>query len=731
MKKLRFITFHYVSLLVAVAFYFSKFPSAYSQNLNWVKQISGNNLDYLKGMTTDANGNIYVVGGFAGTIDFDPGPGVVSAGPAFGSDIWFGKYSSTGNLIWAHALIGGDDDFGTDIALDNSGNVYITGYFGTQTSLDFDPGPGNAPPTVAHGLFVAKYNNNGVYQWVKTIGHNNVLVRSNAIAVDGSGNCYIAGTLWTTQTSQVNFNPSGSANLSTANGSVFYAKYSSTGTYIWAKNVGPGNSISVECRDLALDASNNVYITGTFNGTADFHPSGTTPTLNSSAGAAYVCKYNSSGNYVWTKQVGGQNGDVGRACAVDASNNVYVTGSYNTAGENIFLTKFNSSGTQLILKNIGGSTYNDRGQSLRLEGSSIYLAGLFRGTNIEFNPDGPPAELTSALYHDFFLAKYATSNLNCQWARRMDLQLDVLDPEVNALVISSGKIVAAGNFKGSGDFNTCASSTAYNATTLDAFIVGYNTQNPPIGITGPYVICAPGTLNFTIQNAPPGAAVTWSVSPANLVDPSTGSGNTFNTTLLAGVTSGTLTVTATVAGECGGVFQRSVHIGLPDNACTPDLVLEPCNTLHATTCSGGPTFNWYIDGNLVLTSEHNEVYISLILNPLLPGYHSLCVETQNDCGTSPQACSYFITGDCEYGQYAIGYPNPTHEEINFTLLPGEKEFVDFEYSYALLDKGGMVVKSGSTSKNTLVIDVRDLKKDTYFFKVQLPGQRIEQRIIID
>lgn len=729
----KFITFHYVSLLVVIVFYFSKSPSAFSQNLNWVRQIPGTGSNYLKSMTSDASGNIYVVGAFTGTINFGSGS---SAGPAVGSDIWFGKFSSTGNLIWAHGLVGGDDDFGWDIALDNSGNIYITGYFGTTTAqLDFDPGSGTAFPTVSHGLFFAKYNNNGIFQWVRTIGKSLVTTRSHAIAVDNSGNVHVAGTIWSSSTQTIDFNPGpGVNNLSTNNGSIFYAKYNSSGNYLWARNVGPGNSSPTECSDLALDSENNVYITGTFNGSADFHPSSNSPVLNSSAGAAYVCKYNSSGNFVWSKQVSGQNGDWGKRLAVDGSNNVYVTGPYNTNGRNIFLAKFNSSGAQQALKSIGG-TNSDEGQALTLDGTgNLYLTGFFNGTNINFNPDGPPKTLTSSgSFHNFFFGKYASSNLNCQWVRRIDFNLDLPDYELNAIRLVNNKIVVAGNFKGIGDFTSCGNHTVYNATTLHAFLAGYNASEAPFSISGPSTVCQPGPVTFHANNVPLGATVNWTAIPGTLVTPTSGTGSSFTVTVLPGV-SGTVSISATILGECGSTANTVLTIGLPEGqACEPsNLVLEPCSTLYAETCSGGAFYNWYINGNLVMTTQTNHAYISLTLNPLPAGQHTLCVAYANSCGEGPQACTTFYAPDCSGGQqFMMGYPNPTREEINFVLEPGGKETVDFEYSYSLIDKNGAAVKKGSTRKNALVIDVRDIKRDLYILKVQLPKQRIEQRIVVE
>lgn len=727
----KFITFHYVSLLIVMAFYFSKFPSAFSQNLNWARQLPGPGPDFLKSMTSDAAGNIYVVGAFTETFDFDPGAGEVIAGPAHNRDIWFGKYTSTGDLIWAKWIVGCHDGFGWDIALDNAGSLYITGFFGAGPPPDFDPGPGVAYPTVAHGLFLAKYTtNNGTFQWLRTVGNNNVTTRARAIAVDASNNVYIAGTLWATSTQTVNF---GGSSVSTSQGSVFFARFTSAGVNNLARIVGPANSTTTDLWDLALDASANIHITGQFSGIADFHPTASTPTINSANGSAYVCKYTSSGNHTWTRQVNGQNGDLGNRIAVDGSGNVYVTGSFNTNGGNIFLAKFNSSGTQQAFKSIGGSN-SDVGQALVLDGAgSLYLSGFFNGTNVSFNGAGVPLLTSSGSFHNFFYAKYSQSNLACQWARRIDFNIDPPDHEINGARLVAGKLVLGGNFQGTGDFTTCGNATAFTATSVDAFLIGYNTTDLPLGIIGPDEVCSPGPVTFTAVNVPLGAVVSWTAGPGTLVTPASGTGNPFTVTVLPGVT-GTATITASVPAECGGTALKNFTIGLPGGqACAPsDLVLEPCNTLYAQTCSGGPLYKWYIDGNLVLTTDLHYAYISLILNPLEAGQHTLCVAYANSCGEGPQACTTFYTGDCSGGQqFMMGYPNPTQQQLNFVLEPGGKETVDFEYSYKLIDKNGATVKSGATRKNALVVDVSDLKKDTYFFKVQLPNQRIEQRIIVE
>ncbi|MDA1016933.1 MAG: SBBP repeat-containing protein [Planctomycetota bacterium] len=101
------------------------------------------------GVVADADGNVYVVGDFEGTVDFDPGPSAVNLISAGGSDAFVAKYDDVGALIWARRLGGGGNDSGLAIALDDNGNVYTTGSF--AGTADFDPGA-NAFDLVSAGV---------------------------------------------------------------------------------------------------------------------------------------------------------------------------------------------------------------------------------------------------------------------------------------------------------------------------------------------------------------------------------------------------------------------------------------------------------------------------------------------------------------------------------------------------------------------------------------------------
>lgn len=714
----------------------------FSQNLNWMDQISGTGFDRIIGMKTDASGNIYVVGSFTQTIDLDPGPGVVSK-TAIASDIWMAKYTSGGALVWGNHLSGGGDDVGLDIALDNSGNVYITGYIvSTLPSFDFDPSAGSFQPGVTAGFF-AKYTNNGGFVWAKVLSGGGT-VGVNSIAVDASANIYIAGTM--SSGVSVDFDPgSGTQTRNAANGQIFYAKYNSSGGYVWAKNTGApsGN----QCWDLALDGSNNLTITGLFFGTTDFNPDGTSTNYTNTNGSAYLAKYNSSGTFQWAKTLSGSAGDWGKRCAADGSNNIYVTGKKAASNGEIFLIKYSSSGTVLWSWVIAG-TNSDEGQDLVVEGtSSVYISGYFTGTggSINFNPLGPPNSLTlPANDNDFFIGKYNASNGNATWIRNLDLTLVVPTFEVNGMGISGGNIVMAGNFRGSGDFNSCGASANYNATTIDAFIATFNASSSVPTINGPSTVCSTGSFAFTLTNSPPGATINWSVTPANLVNPSTGTGTSFSTNAANANSNGAITVTATVTGTCGVVASRpAVWVGRPsfsnttvdDNtyiigschgACPgyhwAEMTMQGITPAEVTwTLTPGGTVNWQWEPN------NNQIVFEVI--PFYTSFPFYFTPSGNVCGPSTfQFC--FISGsNCPQG-FAY-YPNPANEELVVMRTNEDKSIaapVDSEIS--LYSASMEELYSVTTNESTVRIPVLKYPEGRYYLKISNTEGVVMEKILI-
>ena len=302
-----------------------------SGNFVWAFQLgSPSNADYCGQVTVDASGNIYIVGFYDQTVDFDPTAGVsnlsVTGG---GTDVFIAKYTSAGNYIWA-GRIGGGGAVGVSIAVDASQNIYATGRF--SGTADMDPSP-SATSTLAatstsaagYDMFVCKLDASCNFVWAKQFSGNG-LESPLAITLDGSANVYLTGNFNGT----VDFDPSAATHTLTANAGAdaFICKLNTSGTFMWAHAFGSSTTDNDSGYDVKVSSPGNVFITGVFYGTTDFNPSPTATNVLSSAGSGdiFVSKFDSNGNFVWAKQMSGTNYDEGNSIAVDASENIYITG---------------------------------------------------------------------------------------------------------------------------------------------------------------------------------------------------------------------------------------------------------------------------------------------------------------------------------------------------------------------------------------------------------------------
>ncbi len=163
-------------------------------NFVWAKTMGGSGMENGNGISVDASGNIYTVGIFEGTADFDPGIGVFNLTSAGLDDIFISKLDAAGNFVWAKAIGQTANDIGKSIALDASGNVYTTGHF--TGTVDFDLGPGIFNLTTPAGsidVFILKLDSSGNFVWAKSLSGPSSET-ANSIAIDAAGNVDIVGS---------------------------------------------------------------------------------------------------------------------------------------------------------------------------------------------------------------------------------------------------------------------------------------------------------------------------------------------------------------------------------------------------------------------------------------------------------------------------------------------------------------------------------------------------------
>ena len=143
-------------LLLVTTTFFAQLPI-----LGWAKGIaefstSNANTDNVQQMSVDASGNVYTVGTFTGTADFNQSAAVYNL-TALSKDAFVQKLDANGNFLWAFNIGSIFDDFGYSVTNDAAGNVYITGTY--KYIVDFDPSTAvnNAPTSFLDQTFIAKY----------------------------------------------------------------------------------------------------------------------------------------------------------------------------------------------------------------------------------------------------------------------------------------------------------------------------------------------------------------------------------------------------------------------------------------------------------------------------------------------------------------------------------------------------------------------------------------------
>ena len=422
--------------LLTLLFLLSVTSQAQTPAFRWAKQVSSDMV--IAATTTDAAGNFYITGTFTGTVDFDPGPGIDTLTDAGFGDLFITKLDSNGNLLWAKRIGNGSYDEGNGITTDAAGNVYITGFFSTD-SVDFDPSPNTFFMSAGENSFVLKLTTSGGFIWAKQIAG----VAENfglSIALDRQNNILVTGRFDGT----ADFDPgTGTHNLTAFGSDMYILKLDNNGGFIWVKQI---QALSTGTRSYTLAADNaaNIYITGLLLGTTDFDPgTGVSNLTNPSVfPCTFMLKLNAGGDYVWARKLENVDSRLnGASILVDAAGDSYFGGTFNgtidfdpnagvhnltsAANNNCFLLKLDSAANFTWVKQLAdvkdmtadraGNIYTC-GNSIRKFGADgalqwssdsslstrivvepsggIYTTGIFSGT-VDFDPGTAIANLTS------------------------------------------------------------------------------------------------------------------------------------------------------------------------------------------------------------------------------------------------------------------------------------------------------------------------------------------------
>lgn len=451
--------------IITLLFCYTDTGWAQSTRYEWTATFGTPSIDQGKAIAVDAAGNTYVTGSFQGTADFDPGPDsffLTSAGSgSIGRiDMFLVKLDSARNLIWAINMGGTNNDYGSGLCLDGKGHIYVIGRFSSQTV--FGPGVDTFTSAGSTDIFFAKFDTSGNYIWAKSVGGTGI-DEGYAITLDAAGEyVYITGLY----RRAVDFDPGpsfGVLNASGTNSDAFIAKYDTNGNYVWAKSIGgTGNDAS---NSIALDVGGNICIVGTFSSTADFDPGPDTASISINGGSdAFLARYDTAGNYLWAKSIGGSGADNGYDLTTDNQGKIYVVGSFsnilNNSVDSIFInmvSKGNSDGF-LIQYDTGGNCIWARSPgSVGLDiiygvaldtYRNVYVTGNF-AQNIIFTPEDSLI-VSRRLYRDVFVAKFNPDG-HYLWAESFSGQDNKYAQGIT--VDSKGNVYTTGYFDGTVDFD--------------------------------------------------------------------------------------------------------------------------------------------------------------------------------------------------------------------------------------------------------------------------------------
>ncbi len=337
-------------------------------NLLWTRQLGTSQADFSYSVAVDGAGNPFISGWTRGSL----------GGPNAGNDDAFlTKYDSDGNLLWTEQLGTPNYDYSCSVAVDGAGNAFISGY--TSGSL----GGTNAGSTDA---FVTKYDSDGNLLWTQQLGTSGSDY-SYSVGVDGAGNAFISG-----------YTSGSLGGPKPGREDVFLSKYDAEGNALWTRLLGTtrydyGFGVAVE-------GTGGAYITG--------HTTGSLGGPNAGSYDAFLSKYDAEGNAVWTRQLGTTTNDYSLGVAVDAAGNAYISGytwgslgGPNAGSHDAFVSKYDTEGNLLWTHQLGTAS-SDRSFGVAVDAiGDVYISGCTWGSL-----GGP-----NAGSGDAFLVKFAAPML--------------------------------------------------------------------------------------------------------------------------------------------------------------------------------------------------------------------------------------------------------------------------------------------------------------------------------
>jgi hypothetical protein len=372
-------------------------------NALWAHESGGQGFGDPHGIAVDAAGSVYISGVFDGTSMTIGTTTLINTDSMF-TDMFIAKFDSSGNFLWAKSSGGSLRDYGEAVTVDYAGNIYWTGSFESAT-ISFDGVTLTNISATNEDIFLAKYDPNGNVLWAKN-GGGTSQEWATTVTTDPFGNVLIAGPY---DSDTLSFDgiyvvkPPSTAGYE----EMFVAKFDSSGSALWIKLI-TGNNYFNELYGISTDAFGNFFVIGTSNADSIFFDAITATNPTGGYFDMLLAKYDSAGNPLWGKKLGGYGTDYGYGVVTDASGNAYINGyfdsdtiyfdttNYVVANPNyvsdMFTVKYDASGNVLWVKSTGGiyqpASYGIPLTGIASDGSgNIFSAGCFQYDSLAFDND--------------------------------------------------------------------------------------------------------------------------------------------------------------------------------------------------------------------------------------------------------------------------------------------------------------------------------------------------------
>lgn len=546
------------------------------------------------------------------------------------------------------------------------------------------------------------------YRWAHGFGGSNANSHGTSNATDANANVYATGYFG----DSIDFDPGPGITMlgvpQPTAGAIYVTKYDSAGLLLWAFSLQGYTGYEPH---LTVN-STWLYLTGTFEGVVDFDPSPLTATLTANFGDIFLAKYDLNGNYIWAKNMGGNNVDVANSIAIDNVGNSYITGYFKGTADfdpgigtanlisngiqDVFFGKYDNLGNYIWAHSIGDTLFS-AGQNIILNSVSdaIYISGYFNRSP-DFDP-GPSTSIVTSQNVDDFIAKYDTSGIFL-WAGAISSAFTggnlVADICVGS-VISNEYLLVTGSFRNVTDFDLTSGVNNFSSSGVsqDLYIAKYD-------------------------------------SSANLIS-------------LVSITAGTsigprgesLKVDSTAS-----IFLTGTFLGTTDfdpGGSVSNLTSNGSSDIFFAKYDSLGGYLWAKGIGGTFTDQPTEIALDNKNNQYLTGFFTNNIDADPDMGSvilSPAQNENIFIG--KYIEIPSGifnheinktnnislYPNPSESFVSF-----KEQFNQQQFNVVIVNSLGQTVFEDSTSSNTL--NINSLEPGLYFLKIILNNKTYTAKFI--